>query len=258
MDEPKPAERIEIELTPVDDTRGWSRRGQAAVPPAPPDPAPAPPPDAAFAAPVPLSGGALSTERRRLGVTAVAVAALALLVGLRLGSRSTVAERPVAAAAPPRQEGLDPAGFWQLMRKTRADGDDDTARQSGLLENRVKRLPQPAIEDFRQIRHRLDQRLYTWDVWGAAYVIEDGCSDDCFRDFRAYLISLGPEVYERALRDPDSLAGRVKDAEQGDWENADDPLSDSDLSGPPSGTPWDDDHVERLIRRYPRLAAEFR
>jgi hypothetical protein len=188
----------------------------------------------------------------------LAVAALALLAGLRLGSHTTVAERPVAAAVPPRPDGLDQAGFWQLMRETRADGDDDTARQSGLLEDRVKRLPQPAIEDFRRIRRQLDKRLYTWDVWGAAYVIEDGCSDDCFRDFRAYLISLGPEVYERALRDPDSLAGAVQDAETGDWENADDPLSDSDLSGPPSGTPWDDDQAEQLIGRYPKLAAEFR
>ena len=75
-----------------------------------------------------------------------------------------------------------------------------------------------------------------------------------------------------ALRDPDSLATVVQDAETGDWENADDvapdayssvtgedfPLDDSDLSGPPSGRPLDLDDASALARRYPRLAARFR
>jgi hypothetical protein len=103
-------------------------------------------------------------------------------------------------------------------------------------------------------------------------VIEDGCSDDRFRDFRAYLMSLGREPYEAALRDPDSLAPVVEDPEAGDWENADDvapdayeavagediPGDSSDLSVPPRGTPWDDDQAERLVRRYTRLAERFR
>ena len=103
-------------------------------------------------------------------------------------------------------------------------------------------------------------------------MIEDGCSDDCFRDFRAYLISLGGEPYEAALRDPDSLAPVVQDAETGDWENADSvagdayesaagediPADDSDLSGDPRGEPWDDEDQDALVQRYPALAARFR
>jgi hypothetical protein len=103
-------------------------------------------------------------------------------------------------------------------------------------------------------------------------VVEDGCSEDCFRDFRSYLISLGREPYEAALRDPDSLAPVVQDAEQGDWENADSvagdayesatgeeiPVDDSDLSGTPRGKPWDDDNEDGLVQRYPQLAAKFR
>ena len=133
-------------------------------------------------------------------------------------------------------------------------------------------MPAEQIVEFHRIRQRLDERAYSWDVWGAAYVIEDGCSDDCFRDFRAYLISLGPGPYEAALRDPDSLAPIVQDAEQGDWENADDvspdayssatgddfPGDDSDLSGDPSGETWDDEQAEALVRRYPALAERFR
>jgi hypothetical protein len=109
-------------------------------------------------------------------------------------------------------------------------------------------------------------------MWGAAYVIEDGCSDDCFRDFRGYVISLGRERYEKSLTDPDSLASTAEDAETGDWENADNvapdayssatgndfPGDDSDLAGSPRGTPFNTDDGDGLARRYPKLAARFR
>ena len=173
---------------------------------------------------------------------------------------------------PPEREATQHVGFWQLIADTRDAAGDDTGRQSELLEERLSRLPPEQIVDFQQIREGLDRQAYSWDIWGAAYVIEDGCSDDCFRDFRAYLISLGPGPYEAALRDPDSLAPVVRDAEEGDWENADDvapdayesatgedfPGDSSDLSGDPRGEPWDDEEQETLVQRYPALAARFR
>ncbi len=208
----------------------------------------------------------------------VAVAGIAYGLGSRGGEESDavvpaapVAARPDATTPAPRAA-LDDARFWGVVAGSRTAADNDTGRQSELLEERLRRLEPVQIADFERIRHQLDRRAYTWDLWGAAYVIEDGCSDDCFRDFRGYLISLGPRVYEAALRNPDSLASVVQDAETGDWENADDvapdayesvagediPTGSSDLSGRPRGTPWDDDDVEQLIQRYPRLADRFR
>jgi len=162
--------------------------------------------------------------------------------------------------------------FWQLIAQTRSAAGNDTGRQSGLLEDRLTELSPQAIIEFARIRHRLDERAYTWRLWGAATVIEDGCSEDCFRDFRAYLISLGRGPYEAALENPDSLASVAEDPETGDWENADNvapdayssvtgndfPLDDSDLSGRPRGTPFNDNDEAGLARRYPRLAARFR
>ena len=46
---------------------------------------------------------------------------------------------------------------------------------------------------------------YTWKLWGAAYMIGGGCSDDGFIDFRYGLIAKGQTVFEAAVRDPDSL-----------------------------------------------------
>jgi hypothetical protein len=184
------------------------------------------------------------------------------------------APAPPASTAPhaaaPSRLGAD--GFWRLVAETRAAAGGDTARQTALLATRLRHLPPSQIAEFESTRHRLNEQAYTWDLWGAAYVIEDGCSDDCFRDFRAYLISLGPGPYDKALANPDSLARVVQDAETGDWENADDvagdayqavtgediPTGDSDLSGSPRGTPWDEEQEDELVQRYPALAARFR
>ena len=223
-----------------------------------------------------------------LAVALVAVAG-AYAVGSRrapsaatLPPQSTAAAKttsaPQSAAAPenaavtPAPGRMDEPMFWRLVAETRAAAGNDTGRQSQLLEARLRQLPAQQIAGFDRIRRSLDRGIYTWDVWGAAYVIEDGCSDDCFRDFRGYVISLGRRPYEAALRNPDALAPVINDAETGDWENADDvapdayqgvadediPGDSSDLSGNPRGTPWDDDQAEALVRRYPRLAARGR
>jgi hypothetical protein len=46
-------------------------------------------------------------------------------------------------------------------------------------------------------------RAYPWDLWGAAFVINGGCSDDGCERFRARLIMQGRDVFERALDDPE-------------------------------------------------------
>jgi hypothetical protein len=222
--------------------------------------------------------------RRTANITLVALVAAALVAAYALGlSRDSEPERgpsgtPAAGITPDETQvptgaaEKDQAGFWRLIATTRAAAGNDTGRQSELLEERLRELPPRQTADFGRIRHRLDQQAYTWELWGAAYVIDDGCSDDCFRDFRAYLISLGGRAYEAAVRDPDSLAPVVQDAEEGDWENADNvapdayesvtgkdiPSGDSDVSGTPRGEPWDDEAQDELVQRYPKLAARFR
>ena len=162
-----------------------------------------------------------STSLALLAVAIVAVAG-AYLVGARRAAneapvapqtaaataQATVAPQTAAPAAeatvapektpaPPASGVMDEAAFWRLTAETRGAAGNDTGRQSELLETRLRELPPEQIAAFEQIRRGLDRGAYTWDVWGAAYVVEDGCSDDCFRDFRAYLISLG----QAAVRD---------------------------------------------------------
>jgi hypothetical protein len=234
-----------------------------------------------------VAARARSFGQVRVSTSLVAIAALLLVTGYLLGTRGSdrTAEnvsKPTGTAAPLAVEApsdaaaapsaMNQGAFWGLISSARADADNDTERQSELLEERLSKLPPRQIVRFQQIRRQMDERAYTWDIWGAAYVIDDGCSDDCFRDFRAYLISLGPRAFAAAMRNPDSLAPIVQDAEEGDWENADDvapdayqtatgddfPADSSDLSGSPRGEPWDDESQDTLVQRYPALAARFR
>ena len=62
------------------------------------------------------------------------------------------------------------------------------------------------------------ERSYTWELWGAAHVIQGWASDDTFEYFRCWLISKGRRVFERVLADPDSLADILAPDSQGDLE----------------------------------------
>jgi hypothetical protein len=209
---------------------------------------------------------------------ALAVALLVIAISLGRGSRGADAQGvrgaagraiPVSTSASGR---FDQAAFWGVIGQTRHEAGNNTGEQASLLEERLSKLPARSIVASEQIMKQLDKGLYTWNVWAAAYVIEDGCSKDCFRDFRRYIIYLGPDAYKKAVTNPDSLAPVVQDAETGDWENADNvapdayssrtgndfPGDDEDLSGPPRGTPFNENDMAGLQRRYPQLFAKFR
>jgi hypothetical protein len=195
-----------------------------------------------------------------IAVTAIVAAmAIGLVVGQGAGQKrsdSAQAQRVRQASHQPARPGE--AALWRVIAGSSRAAGGNTDRQADIVARRVAQLPPAAAANFRRAYHRLDVRAYTWNLWGAAQVIEDGCSDDCFRDFRAYLISLGAARYEHALANPDSLAPFVEDPETGGWEDAFVPDDEADLDSDPRGKPFDDDDEAGLARRYPRLAARFR
>ena len=174
---------------------------------------------------------------------------------------------------------MDERRFWDMLEETRPPArgrgllrrkpsGPDLEQHSERLVEALAALGAEEIADFDRIWHELSARAYRWDLWGAAYVINGGCSDDCFDYFRDYLISLGRDAYERALSDPESLAGfahaeddvgyeSVSYVAMDAWERSG---AEGDLPRPapapaePVGEPWDEEGVEEL---YPRLAARF-
>lgn len=68
------------------------------------------------------------------------------------------------------------------------------AERPRALHDALLRLSDDQLLSFERLHFAFMYRAYTWELWGAAYVINGGCSDDTFEYFRAALIALGEDV----------------------------------------------------------------
>src|SRR5258708_24335733 len=96
--------------------------------------------------------------------------------------------------------------FWTIIQRSLDKGADHSDRQAENLTTELQPLSSEEIESFGHIHEQLRQRAFTWDLWGAAYIIGGGCSDDEFWWFLGWLVSRGRNWFERALADPNDLA----------------------------------------------------
>lgn len=167
---------------------------------------------------------------------------------------------------------VDDAKFWKLNETSRAAckpasvNPDD--QQEAILVALLSELPAKEIVAFDRIFRRLHAAAYTWDLWAAAYIIEGGCSDDGFTDFRSGLIGLGQRAYDDAVRDPGTLVSQptrgvdfsnealMYAASEAYESVAGDELPEGEWaqSPEPVGEPWDEESVDE---RFPELAKKF-
>jgi len=154
--------------------------------------------------------------------------------------------------------------FWEIIEK---GSQSETPEM--VLEAELKTKDATALEEFQQ---HFDQLFYssgTWDLWGAAYIIGGGCSDDGFIDFRYGLISKGRTLFESATSSPDSLA----DIELSDIRNelfayvagkAYEKLTGNKLEARGTfntedtwGEEWDFDNKNEVSKRLPKLMKKY-
>ena len=167
---------------------------------------------------------------------------------------------------------MDKAGFWKIIDNSRNEADGDPEQQLEILGELLQELPPDEIVSFDRHLSEYHARADHWDLWGAAYIIGGGCSDDGFMDFRGWLISRGEAAYEAAMADPESLVNVVKEHD-GEcqvegyqyiasqvWEEITgksyDEFPSHDLPRRPDteGTPWEEEELEE---RFPRLSKKF-
>ena len=106
---------------------------------------------------------------------------------------------------------MDKTAFWKIIDASRKQAKGDPDAQLEILRSRLEQLEPDEIVQFGRLFEEYHIRAYTWELWGAAYLIGGGCSNDGFLDFRGWLISRGEKVFERALEDPESLVEVVND-----------------------------------------------
>lgn len=162
--------------------------------------------------------------------------------------------------------------FWDIVNAAKTTSDGTWDRRLERLAELLAKLPPAEVVEFQRNFREQRARAYTWDLWGAAVILGEGCSDDSFMDFRAWLISMGKDVFETALRDPDTTLADINfGPNPGEEEymffedynyvarqvyvkmtgtEMDLPVYEPDE---PTGTDWEEDD---LPARYPRLWAQ--
>src|SRR5262249_40852671 len=108
--------------------------------------------------------------------------------------------------------------FWSIVEKAHGASSGDMDKKCELLEAELRELPLEEVRAFHAHFYECQDRAYSWELWAAAYIIGGGCSDDKFSDFRSTLISMGREIFQRTLADPQSLADIDYDAEVAGYE----------------------------------------
>lgn len=146
--------------------------------------------------------------------------------------------------------------FWRLLDETRPSGDDPRAHADAITE-RLTSHGVEAVVAFAQDMDAAMSTLYTWDLWGAAYLALDGCSDDAFQYLRACFVGAGEVAWALAAHEPEALflnllqtgdpasldqgehllyaAGRAHEALTGSWLGG----STSEAEEP-QGEPWEE------------------
>lgn len=157
---------------------------------------------------------------------------------------------------------MDLNNFWQII-----DVGKNAEEPEGLLRQELEKLPPEEIESFQEHFDTRFDLAYQWDLWGAAYLVHGGCSDDGFTDFRYALIAKGKDLFEKTLDNPDTLADLGEDGGSLDNEmfgyvagevyeaktGKDLPPQQSAAPSDPAGEDWDFDDEAENKRRFPKL-----
>lgn len=161
---------------------------------------------------------------------------------------------------------MDKTFFWEIIEDAKSASSSRYERP-GTLRAALEKLSPDEIQGFQEAYIAQVDEAYTWPLWGAAYVMNGGCSDDCFDYFRDWLISEGKSVYAAAVKNPETLAELTgtDEFELEEFRYVADEVYEAktgramqpnyrEYPNDPSGEAWDEDTVDKL---YPKLAAKY-
>lgn len=160
--------------------------------------------------------------------------------------------------------------FWQIVNSSRAKA-SDCATQTMELQRLLAELPASEILGFDHTFRQKVIEAYRWDLWGIAYLIRGGCSDDSFEYFCYWLIGQGSEAYRKVLANPQAILEYLRNG-AGDEEieceellyassdayknvtGEEMPLTPMPMPALPEGEEWEEDD---LVERFPQVAEKY-
>jgi Protein of unknown function (DUF4240) len=108
---------------------------------------------------------------------------------------------------------MDTTTFWKLIEDAKQLSGGNPERQVAELTDALSALEASNIIAFDAHFDQLMAVSYTRELWAAAYIINGGCSNDCFDYFRGWLIAQGEAVFHNALHNPETLVEVVEPEE---------------------------------------------
>lgn len=99
--------------------------------------------------------------------------------------------------------------YWSLIADSLKLAKASEGQDEYLIQ-RLKELSPVDIIGFDLTTDDLTNRIYTSTMWCAGYLMNEGCSDDGFIDFRNWVVSRGKDVYYKAAEDADTLISQTK------------------------------------------------
>jgi hypothetical protein len=125
-------------------------------------------------------------------------------------AKKRVARKPAVKKTAPKNAA--PAGddrWWALIERAR----QGTAHPEATTEILVELLERDCTaEEILAFDTFVQERLrdaFRWDLWGIAYIMSGGCSDDGFDYFCGWLVGMGKAHYSAALAHPAAAANGV-------------------------------------------------
>lgn len=117
-------------------------------------------------------------------------------------------ERRVKPPGKPDPRAMTEDMFWEIIEA--AAQDDATAdEQVAALTEQIARFKATQIKAFHKLLWQAMDTANHHDLWAMAFLVQDGCSDDAFEGFRAWLILQGRAAFDFALNDPAAFVRTV-------------------------------------------------
>lgn len=119
----------------------------------------------------------------------------------------------------PSSEMLDEDIYWEIITESLAKTNNQDDQEQFLIQ-KIKTFSPKEIIGFRLRTDKLLYDTYNSEMWCAGYIMNGGCSDDCFEYFRNWIISRGKDAYYKAKENPDSLIHEIdQELEMYDFES---------------------------------------
>ena len=174
--------------------------------------------------------------------------------------RRRIAEKPIP-------QKINEAVFWEIIAKSRTQA-TSVAEQIEILTTELEKFSAPQIKRFQRLLDEKLAELNDWDVWALAFLAQDGCADDAFLEFRAWMILQGQEIFRASIQNIRDVIASVPSGVQSEGggllgvaavayeARAGQPLPITKRKiSRMQGNPW---HEEELASRYPEVFAHYR